>query len=111
MPNLPTKTYKFQVEIEAVPYTPETVEGLIGKGATYIDDYPEYVQAAEIMGDLLKDAICSVLEAQSNFLVQHKVQDVNKLEGSDKLFWQHLQDKEALYRRIEKTVKFVKDEA
>lgn len=99
------KKFKFQLEVEAVPYNPSTVEKLFGKGASYIPDYPEHTMAAELVGELLKDAICQILELQSDFLVKHPNMDA--LSPTDAAYWKHLNSKATIYRNIEKTLKHV----
>lgn len=102
-----TKTFKFQLEVEDVPYAPDTVEALFGQGATYNPDFPEHVMASETIDELLKDAVCHVLIMKMNFLCQHKVEDTAKLTGNNKYFWEHLCRKEERYRQIAASLKSV----
>ena len=98
------KTFIYQFGVDAVPYNPDTVEYCYGEEASYNADYPEDVFGREIAFEMIKDAICYVLEAKMNFLVEHKV-EVSKLEGQAKAFWEYLQEKEDNYRLIEKSIK------
>ncbi len=102
---LPVKPFKFQVEVEDVPYNKDTYQDLYGVDAGFMDDYPENVCATEVMYEMVKDAICEVLEAKMRFIVQHKIQDVDTLTGQDKMFWDYLCRKEDRYRKIEATIK------
>jgi hypothetical protein len=99
------KTFSYQVDVTAVPYQPETVEHIYGTGAKHNQDYPEDILGREIMFDMVRDAITYVLQAQSFFLSRNKIADTEKLEGADKEFWRHLQEKEAQYRQMEQTIK------
>lgn len=102
---IPTETFSFQIDVEAVPYIPETVKCFFGEGVKYDPKIPENWEAWEFVGEMVKDAICHVLEAKCNFICQNKIEDETKLEGRNKEFWAWLEEKEARYRKIEKTIK------
>lgn len=98
-----TKSFPFKVEVEAVPYGPETVEYLFGKGAPYIADYSEDTMARDVIFELVKDAITYCLKAKMDFLVKTK-QEPENMNERDKAFWDYLENKEQQYRKIEKTI-------
>lgn len=98
------KKFYYQIEIEDVPYTSDTVEELFGKGATYNSDYSEDSIAREFLCEFIKDAICSVLDSKMNFIMRKKV-DAENLVGADKQFWDYLCAKESRYRKIESSIK------
>jgi hypothetical protein len=100
-----TKTFKFQLEVEDVPYAPDTVEYLFGKGSKHNADYPENVMATEVVSDLFKDAIMQVMDSKMNFISQRKIENVDTLEGSNKEFWDYLCKKEERYKKIEQSIK------
>ncbi len=100
---LPIKKFSYQVDIEGVPYRIDTAQQIFG--GDYIPEYPEDIAVQEIMHDLVKDAICYVLQSKSNFIAQHKIEDIDKLEGNNKEFWLWLEAKEQRYRQIESTIK------
>lgn len=101
------KTFCYQIEVDAIPYNAETVEELFGKGSKYNSDYPEDCIAREVVSNLVRDAILSVLERKMNFISRRKIQDIEKMNDSDKIFWDYLCEKENQYRKIESTIKCI----
>ena len=101
------KVFPFKLEVEAVPYGPETVEYLFGEGATYITDYPEDTMARDIVFEMVKDAITYCLEAKMDFLAKTK-KEPEDMNERDKAFWDHLEGKEKQYRKIEQTIRPIK---
>lgn len=100
-----TETFSFQIDVEALPYNPKTVKCFFGEGVKHDPSIPENWEAWEFVGEMVKDAICHVLESQSNFICQNKIEDTDKLEGRNKEFWDWLEGKVDRYRKIEKTIK------
>lgn len=101
------KKFKFELEIEDIPYSPETVKQLFGQEAEYNADYPEHVMASEKIHDLIRDAIQQVLHLKMLFFTQNKIDRIETLTEPNKSFWEYLCRKESEYLKIEKTVKCV----
>ncbi len=100
------KTFKFEVSVESIPYSVDTVKELFGKGASYNSDYPENVLAQETILELMQDAIVSVLDSKISLMARSKIGlDITKLTDSDKGLWDYLENKEAMYRKIKASVK------
>lgn len=94
-----TKTFDFQVSVEAIPYNKETAPKLYG---SYIEDYPEYTDASEILHEMIKDAVCSALEHKTSYMSNHKKED--DPEGYKRMM-DYYDKKYELYKNIEKSVK------
>ncbi len=99
-----TKIFKFTIEVEAIPYSKDTVKYLFGEDAEYIPDYSEDTIARDTIFDLVKAAICSAIDSKINFLVsirkdEKDIDTINKerLYYFDKVIEQ--------YKAIEKTIK------
>ena len=89
-------------------YNAQTAKRIFGDDAAYIPDYPDSVIAAEIAGDLIKDAICYALERQRYFLIKHKIENTDTLTGENKAYWQYLENRIDTYQKTELTLRRVK---
>lgn len=101
-----TKKFKFQIEVEEVPYASNTVEEIYGEGSTYNSDFPEYSIAIDNVHMLFQDAITNISFLKMNFLSRNKIDDVeNILDESNRMFWQFLCAKEEKYLEMQKSLK------
>lgn len=103
-----SKVFSFQIDVEAVPYNPDTVKYCFGKKSGYNPDIKEDCFASELVSTMIRDALTYVFQAKMNFCAQHKIDDTSKLEGTNKDFWNFLEDKEQRYSKILDTYKPIK---
>ena len=104
MKKIKESPFKFELEVEAVPYRPDTVEYLFGKGASFMD-YPAHIMASEFLGELIKDAIGEVLHSKTLLIMRTKTDDPAEMNERDRMFWEYLCDKEERYNKIAKTTR------
>jgi len=97
-----TKKYKFIIEVEAIPYRPDTVKHLFGEGAEYMPCYSEDIMARELVLEFAKTAVCAALEDKINFL-SSQLHD-----GSSSVYSTHidrLNETIKQFKEIEKSIK------
>ncbi len=102
------KMFYFKVGVVGVPYNPDTVEYLYGKGARYIPDYPKDLQAVDILSDMIRDAILHVLQAKTDFLVRIGP-DTSAMSSADKQMLEWYQEKYENYKQIQQSIERFND--
>ena len=94
-----TKKFRYQIEIEAIPYNKETAKDMFGTSPEHIDEYNEDLMARQIFHDMIRDAINGKLELRSLAL---KIKD--DTFGRQELI-DYLMTQIDMYEQIEKTIK------
>lgn len=105
------KRFTYQIQLDDIEYSPETVEEIYGKGSSYNPDFREDSLALETLGSLFQDAIGHSLMMTTSFLAEEKPPE-NEKEWTERQrsYFQYLKRKRLLYEAIQKTLKLVKSE-
>lgn len=98
------KTFGYQINVDVVPYRPDTVEYFFGKDSSYIPDYTEDTFGRDIIHSMVKDAITYVLQAKLEFYSQNKIQDDTQLNENQKEFLKYLDEKFEMYSSMENSI-------
>ena len=100
------KTFKYEIEVNGIEYSSETVESLFGKGAIYEPDFREDCIAGEVLYDAFKYAIQFLMESKMNLLIKTKISP-DKMTPEDKAYWNYLEDKIKKYEEIRDSIKLI----
>lgn len=102
---IPTKTFNYRFEVQAVPYNEKTFKAIFGDDASFVPEYAEQTMADEVVGDLFRDAILSVAHSKMLLLSRSKVEKIEDLTEDDKRLWEYLERKEDSYEAIRASLK------
>lgn len=98
------KTFFYEIGIEEVEHSKETVEWAFGEGAAYLPEYGADVHAREILHSMIQDAITHNLEAQMDLLSR------SHLSPSDKRVIKSYKERIEIYKKMAGKFKFVRSE-
>ncbi len=110
------KRFVFEVVVDDIPHTEDTVEYAFGEGAYFNDDFPIYTHALEILGQALHDAVVSNLRWQTHWEVEKSnspevaTEKGERTKASCEHMIQYHKAKEQQAEGIKNSIKFVRME-
>jgi len=103
-----SQKFVFEISIDAIPHTSETVEYVFG-GKFYNPDFGIQTHASEKVFTVLNDALCGFLHAELKHLAECKC-EVEDMNENQKRFYDYLHRKTKSAEVVRDSMKFVRSE-
>jgi len=98
------KTFFYEIGIEEVEHSEETVKWAFGEDATYLSGYGEDVHAREFLHSMIQDAI------RHNYEMQMQILTTPHLTPRDKRSVKSYKEKIEQYKKLATKFKFIRSE-